>query len=226
MAEEFQVATRHGLTRALGAPPGGSGRVGAVVLLHEYWGLNAHIASLVDRFAQAGFIAVAPDLFNGQTATTPEQGSALAKALSWDDALEVIDGAVAQAKADPRSNGRVAVLGFCLGGAGAFVCAARLAGLSAAVVFYGVPPATAVDWSTADPPPIQAHFASRDQWATADKARDVLQTLALRGRPMELHVYDAGHAFMNDTRPEAYDQESAVLAWQRATEFLHQHLDG
>lgn len=226
MAEEFQVATRHGLARAVGAPPAGTGKAGAVVLLHEYWGLNAHIASLVDRFAEAGFITIAPDLFKGQVATKPEEGAALAKALSWDDALEVIDGAVAQAKADPRSNGKVAVLGFCLGGAGAFVCAARLAGISAAVAFYGVAPATAVDWTVADPPPIQGHFASRDHWATPDKARDVLQTLALRGHAMELHVYDAGHAFMNDTRPDAYNQEAAVLAWQRATEFLHKHLDG
>ena len=111
-----------------------------------------------------------------------------------------------------------------MGGAGALLTASNLPGLSAAVAFYGIPPAQYVDWKSAEPPPIQAHFSSRDQWARAESAAAIRDALVARGREFELHVYDAEHAFVNDTRPEVYDPESARVAWGRMAAFFHKHL--
>ena len=119
-----------------------------------------------------------------------------------------------------RCTGKVAVMGFCMGGALAFATACRVPGLCAVVPFYGVP--TAADWSKVDAP-IQAHFASRDGWAKASSAKEIQAALAARNQPMELHVYDADHAFMNERRPEVHDPAAARLAWQRACDFIRQH---
>ena len=72
--------------------------------------------------------------------------------------------------------------------------------------------------------PILAHFAKNDDWATVAKAEAIKAQLDALGKPMTLEVYDAGHAFVNDTRPEAYDEKSAKLAWQRSIDFLKKNL--
>ena len=69
-----------------------------------------------------------------------------------------------------------------------------------------------------------AHFAKRDEWAKPSLAEDIKKELEGRGQKMELHLYDADHAFVNDTRPEVYSADSAQLAWKRSMEFLHRHL--
>lgn len=225
MSENVSFLARDGgeATGAM-AVPAGEGPVGAVVLLQEWWGVNGHIRDLCDRFAAQGFLVVAPDLYGGVSTADPAEAGRLMTELKWPAALETIAGAVAFLRAHPRCNGKVGVTGFCMGGAGAFVCAARTEGLSAAVPFYGLAPAAYVDWSTAETPPIQAHFASRDAWAKAELAEAVREALTARGREMELHVYDADHAFVNDTRPDVYSEENARLALSRAAAFLHRHL--
>lgn len=197
---------------------------GAVLLLHEWWGLNGHIASLVDRLAAAGFVVLAPDLYGGKVATTPDEAAGLMSALSWSAALTVLDGAAAHLRTHPRCNGRVGVTGFCMGGAGAFIVAARVQGIAAAVPFYGLAPAHVVDWDTAETPPIQAHFSTRDAFAPATRAEALMAKLHARGRTMELHRYDADHAFVNDTRPDVYNPECAAQAWSRMVAFLHAQL--
>jgi carboxymethylenebutenolidase len=194
------------------------------VLLHEWWGLNGHIRSLLERLASAGFVALAPDLFHGQTAKDTADAQRLMTELKWSTALDEIAGAKAWLDAHPRSNRRVGVVGFCMGGAGALATACNVPGVGAAVAFYGVPPAAYADWEKADVPPIQAHFSATDQWARADFARAIRDTLTARGKTMELHVYDADHAFVNDTRPEVYSPENAKLAWSRMAAFFHEHL--
>jgi len=85
------------------------------------------------------------------------------------------------------------------------------------VPFYGLPPSA--DWSRVDAP-IQAHFATQDNWATVDGAKAVQDALGKYKRLMELHVYNAQHAFCNDKRPEVYNAEAASQAWQRAVSFV------
>lgn len=206
------------------AAPDGATPAPALLLVHEWWGLNAHVRDLAERLAAAGFLVLAPDLYDRPPTQDAAEALERVTALDGERSIEELAGARAWLAAHPRSNGAVGIVGFCLGGAFAFRAAARLPELGAAVPFYGVPPQGTADWDQVRCP-IQAHFGARDGHVPPTKAEAIREQLAARGRPMELHVYDAGHAFVNDTRPESYDAASATLAWSRTVAFLHAHLD-
>jgi carboxymethylenebutenolidase len=189
-------------------PPG-------VVVLQEWWGINDQIQSVAKRYADNGFVALVPDLYHGQVAKDAEEAGRMMKALDFGKAVQEIAGAVAFLR--ERSNGKIAVTGYCLGGALAFASAVNIRGLAAVVPFYGLP--GDLDWSKIDAP-VQAHFAQHDDWATvagAQKIKDAVKA------PMELHVYDAQHAFTNDRRPEVYNPEAAKQAWGHALAFIRTH---
>jgi carboxymethylenebutenolidase len=205
------------------ALPAGEGKAPGVVLLQEWWGINDHIRSLLGRLAEAGFVACAPDLYHGKIAKDAETAGKMMGELDWPKAMDEIAGAAAYVASHPRSNGKVGVTGFCLGGALTLAATTMVPQFAAAVAFYGVPGAGKADWSKVKAP-IMAHFAARDEWAKPSLAEDIKKELETRGQKMVLHVYDADHAFVNDTRPEVYNAEAAKLAWTRSMEFLHQHL--
>ena len=205
------------------AEPSGTGKIPTVVLVQEYWGLNAHVKSLVDRLASEGFLVVAPDLYHGKLAKDAAEAGQLMTALDTLEAMKEIGATARFLEGHARSNGKVGVIGFCLGGALSFAAACHVEGLSAVVPFYGVPPAEKVDYAKVTAP-ILAHFAKVDQWATVERAEAIKAQIEATGHSMQLEVYDAGHAFVNDTRPEAYDEKSAKLAWQRTVDFLKKHL--
>ena len=146
------------------------------------------------------------------------------QALDFAKAVGEIGAAVAWAKEQPRSNGKVAVLGFCLGGALTIAAAAHIPGLACAVPFYGVPDLSKLDLGKVSAP-ILAHFAGHDDWASPDKARQIQKDLTAKGKSFELHVYpDAGHAFMRDTDSSKFHAPSAKQAWERTFAFLRTHL--
>lgn len=205
------------------AEPSGDGKAPALVLLQEWWGINAHLQSIATRLAAEGFLVVTPDLYHGKIAKDATEAGQMMTALDTLQAMQEIGGAAAFAKEHPRGNGKVGVIGFCMGGALAFASACHVEGLSAVVPFYGIPPADKVDFSKVTAP-VLAHFGKNDDWATVEKAEAIKKQLDALGKPMQLEVYDAGHAFVNDSRPEAYDEKSAKLAWQRSVEFLKKHL--
>jgi len=224
MSERTSFTTRNGKgADGILRLPSGTGKAPAVVLIQEYWGLNAHVASLADRLAAEGFLVLAPDLYHGMIAKTAEDAGKAMAALDRAQAVDEIGGAIAFLAAHPRSNGKVGIIGFCMGGAYAFTAAAMLPGLSAAVPFYGIPDVTKVDLSKIAIP-VQAHFSKTDQWAKPALAEAVKKELDAKQVPMELHLYDAGHAFMNDTRPEVHDAAASKLAWGRAVSFLKKNL--
>ncbi len=205
------------------AEPSGTGRAPSLVLIQEWWGINGHIRSLADRLANEGFLVVVPDLYHGTVAKDAAEAGALMTALDTLKAVKEIAAAADFLKAHPRGNGKVGVIGFCMGGALSFAAACHVEGLSAVVPFYGTPPASKVDYSRVTAP-ILAHFAKNDDWATVANAEAIKKQLDAHGKSMTLETYDAGHAFVNDTRPEAYDEKSATLAWKRSMEFLKTHL--
>lgn len=223
MAEKVTFAARSG-AEASGelVLPAGEGKAPAIVLIQEWWGVNDHIRSLLDRLAAAGFVALAPDLYHGKVTADAGEAGRLMTELDKPGALEEIAGAVRYLADHERSNGKVGVMGFCMGGALAFAAAATIPEIGAAVPFYGIPSPTP-DYAQVKAP-ILAHFAARDQWAKASLAQEIQQQLQGLGKSIELHVYDAEHAFMNDTRAEVYDANAARLAWNRTIEFLQQHL--
>lgn len=225
MTQKITFAARSG-AQASGelVLPAGEGKAPAVVLIQEWWGVNDHIRSLLDRLASAGFVALAPDLYHGKVTRDPAEAGRLMTELDKPGAIEEIAGAVRYLAAHERSNGKVGVMGFCMGGALSFAAAAAVPELGAAVPFYGIP-SPGPDYSRVQAP-ILAHFAARDQWAKPEGAQQLKQQLEALGKSMELHVYDADHAFVNDTRPEVYNPAAAALAWDRSVEFLKQHLGG
>lgn len=203
------------------AEPQGAAKAPTLVLLQEWWGVNDHITSLVQRFAAEGFLTLAPDLYRGVLAKNAEQAGEMMGALDWPRAMDDIAGAVALLRAHPAGNGKVGVTGFCMGGALAFASACNVEGIDAVVPFYGVPKDADYTKVTA---PIQAHFAKHDGWAKPELAAAIRDQLAAQGKRMELHIYDAQHAFANDTRPEVYDEAATKLAWERTVTFLKSKL--
>ena len=191
-------------------------------MIQEWWGLNAQIRGVADRLAQAGYTALVPDLYRGRSTVEAEEAHHLMTGLNFADAAsQDVRGAVQHLLAQGAS--RVGVTGFCMGGAMSFAAACHVPGLSAVVPFYGVPVPEKVDYAKVTAP-IQAHVAEHDAWVTVAKAKAIQDELASRSHPMELCVYDAQHAFVNDTRPEVYHPENAKLAWGRMVEFFRKHL--
>ncbi len=202
--------------------PAGTGKAPALLVVQEWWGVNDHIRSLVDRFAEAGFLALAPDLYHGKTTKDAGEAGKLMGALDWKVAVEDVAGAFAFLEKHPRSNGKVGITGFCMGGAVALASAAQLPGLRAVVPFYGIPDAS-TDFSKLNGP-VLGHFAKRDQYIPAAGAEGLGKRLRDAGKSAEIHLYDADHAFVNDTRPEVYNAAEAKVAWERTLKFLHAEL--
>ena len=199
------------------AAPAGTGKAPAVVVIQEWWGLNDQIKKTCERFAAEGFLALAPDLYHGKLTKRADEAQHLMSTLDWGRALEDLAGAVTYLREHERSTGKVSVMGFCMGGALSFLTACNVPGLAAVAPFYGVPPDQ--DWSKVDAP-VQAHFASHDDWATPDKGRAIKAAIERAGGSMELFVYDAQHAFFNEQRPEVHSKEASELAWKRTIDFL------
>lgn len=199
-----------------GAAPG-------LIVVMEWHGLNDGIRKLCDRFAAEGFVALAPDLYHGEVATDDARAGELMQAMSTRGAMEDIALGMATLRASPQSNGKIGIVGFCMGGAMAFAAAVAVDGLSCAVPFYGIPVEAYFD-PTKVQVPIQAHFAKTDGWAKPELAAEFRDGVIAAGGTMEVFVYDAGHAFMRASDPAVYDEEAAKLAWSRAVAFLKTHL--
>jgi carboxymethylenebutenolidase len=122
-----------------------------------------------------------------------------------------------------RSGAKVGLTGFCMGGAVTIIGAAKIPELTAGVVFYGIPPEQAA--KPADVKiPLQAHFASKDDWCTPQAVDGWEKAMQAAGKSLELYRYEADHGFANEQRMAVHDREAAELAWNRATSFFHKHL--
>jgi carboxymethylenebutenolidase len=206
------------------AEPAGDGSHPALIIVHEWWGLNDHVKDIVGRFAGQGYIAFAPDLYDGKLATDPDTAGRYMQGLDQKRALETLDGAIRYLKGLPNvSAGRIGVTGFCMGGSFALLLACHSKDIKASVPFYGdVPPDDVLKNLSA---PILFIGAENDMWITNDKIERLRDGMQKLGKPGEVKVYEGvGHAFFNDTRPEAYNARAAADAWKRVTEFLSSNL--
>jgi carboxymethylenebutenolidase len=198
----------------------GAGKPG-IVVIQEWWGLNEQICGIADRFAAAGITALAPDLFQGRVTTKPDEASHLMNGLDFPSAThQDIRGAAQHLK---ESCAKVAVMGFCMGGALAVAGAVHVPEVDAAVCFYGIPPKDFADPAKIHVP-FQGHFANHDDWCTPAAVNALEADLKKSGAPYELYRYDAHHAFCNERRPEVYDAASAKTAWERMLKFLSARL--
>lgn len=203
-----------------------SGKEGpGLVLVQEWWGLVDHIKDVADRFAAAGFVVLAPDLYDGEKTKSPDQAAKMFMALRIGEAAKDIRGAARHLIARPDvTPKKVGVLGFCMGGQLALYAGQEYPDEIGAVVdFYGVHPNVPIDPAKVRVP-VQLHFAKRDTSVPEAKAKELTAKLAETGSDVSSHFYDADHAFFNDTRPEVHDPEAAEKAWTRTVAFLTQHL--
>ncbi|MFO0569629.1 MAG: dienelactone hydrolase family protein [Polyangiaceae bacterium] len=175
MSQEVDLETRNGRTRAALGEPSAGGAPG-LVLIHEWWGLNDDMRSLVDRFAAEGFRALALDLYGGRVTSDPAVAMQLATELKTLEAIPLVEAAVAELKS--RGSARVGITGFCLGGAVALAAACHVGELAACVPFYGLPRPEHADHS--EPAPILGHYGAKDPMATEERVRGV-QAAARQG---------------------------------------------
>lgn len=221
--EEIEIPTREGTLAAfVCAPAGGLGR--GVLVLHEAWGLVDHIRGVCERLAREGFVALAPDLFRGvRPADLDEMRREAARLDVARTGAALAAAADALLGRDEVDGPRIGAVGFCMGGHLALLAAAASPRIAAAVDFYGLP------WLDFDLAPIRASvlgiFAERDEMVTArevEALRGRLEAARVRAR---FHVQPgAGHAFMNDSKPDRFDATAAAENWSRMLAFLRAEL--
>ena len=206
----------------------------AVLIFQEVFGINDNIRGLAEQLADAGYLALAPDVFwrierrfERKDESGLADGMAHVQQLDFDLVPGDLTATMAHALAMPECNGRVGAVGFCLGGTLAYLFAATARvdgrGPDAVVSYYGSAINGMLDLAQRVECPVLFHYGAQDPYIPAEKVDEVERALA--GRPdVTLHRYDAGHAFSNWDAPSMYDQAAAEAAWEKTTAFLGEHL--
>ena len=210
------------------AKPEGQPR-GAIVVLQEIFGVNAHIRSVADRYAAQGYVAVAPAMFQraqpdvelGYTEDDMKQGFALkmaVEALPAPGVLRDVEAAVAHA-AELVPGGKIGVVGFCWGGLMTWRTACNLASVSAAVCYYGGGMTGEQEANRQALAPVLAHFGTKDHYISLES----VEAFKKAQPKVEVHIYEADHGFNCDMRG-SYNEAAAKLANERTLAFFKQHL--
>ena len=206
------------LARPAGHGPG-------IVVIQEWWGLVPHIKHVADRFAAEGFVALAPDLYHGESTKSPDQAGKLMMSLKIDETAKDLRGAVRYLQAQPDVTGqKIGTVGFCMGGALSLYAACKNPEVGACVVFYGGHPNVKPDLASLQAP-VLGLYAQKDTFVTPAVVRELEAKLKALGKRSDIHIYpDADHAFFNYERPEVYNATAAEDAWTRTTEFFRREL--
>lgn len=203
-----------------------SGHGPATVVLQEWWGLDDHIRSACDRLAAAGFIALAPDLYHGETTEQPDEAKQKMMAMSMPTAELEMSGAVAFLAAhEGRTGTGVGSIGWCLGGGLSVWAAATNPQIVATVTYYYVMAHGRPDFAKISGP-VLGHFGTADGFVPVEDAQALLGELQAAGVDAEFIYYEgAGHAFFNESdRFGTYDPQAAELSWERSLDFLRANL--
>ncbi len=193
-----------------------------ILLLHAWWGLKPFFKQLCDRLAEQGFVALAPDLRNGQIAKTVEEAQQLMAQSDSHFTKAAVLAATEYLLSLPEREGQaIGVIGFSMGAAWSLVVASSVPDrVAAAVLFYG---AGEVDVNSIKAK-VLGHYSDVDKWEPHDEIRQLESRLKLAGVDVQFHLYPGRpHWFVEEDRPE-YDPEAAAMAWQRTFEFLRLHL--
>lgn len=222
--ETLNLKTRNGASTAFVALPAemrADAKSPAVILIHEWWGINNHIRDIASRYAEEGFLCVAPDLFRGKTASDAQQAAKLMSDLAIDDGIATIKSAVEETTR-AYSAEKIGITGFCMGGTFALRAACEISTFKASAPFYGDIP----DDATLSKLRVSTLFiaGARDQWINIEKVNTLKEAARKHNLPLEVKSYDADHAFFNDTRPEVYNAQAARDAWQRVLTHFREHL--
>jgi carboxymethylenebutenolidase len=206
------------------ASPAHSNAAPAIVVIQEWWGLNDQIRGVADRLARCGYLALVPDLYRGKNTVEEEEAHHLMETLDFGDAVsQDIAGAVSFLK---ERASKIAVTGFCMGGALTLLTLSQNTDLAAGVVWYGAPPLEYIDASKIKVP-LQGHWGTQDAFfpiATIDALETRLRDAGVHA---EFHRYLAYHAFANETAVgpgrisgTQFDAVWSAQAWDRALTFF------
>ncbi|NNF00180.1 MAG: dienelactone hydrolase family protein [Pyrinomonadaceae bacterium] len=220
--ETLAFDTPNGATTAYTAAPDEINEsTKAVILIHEWWGLNDHIKKIAERYAGEGFIAVAPDLYRGKLAADPDEAAKLMADLAIDDGLETIKSAMAKAR-ESFGVPNFGISGYCMGGTFALEAACRVEGLKAAAPYYGDIPSE--DVLKGLEIPVVFVSGTKDAWINPAKVSELTGAAEKYDLSVESLVYEADHAFSNSSRPEVYDKDAAEDAWAKVIKFFNENL--
>lgn len=195
-----------------------------LILVHEWWGLNDHIKGVADRFADEGFVVLAPDLYAGEVTGNAVEAGRLMQSLDQRQAIAMLNAVVDYLKQQGTVKGNtIGVTGFCMGGSFALLLACYNQDIRASAPFYGdVPSDEVLKDLTA---PVLFIGAEYDQWITKEKMERLRSAMREYGKEGDVVIYPGvDHAFLNDTRPDMYNKEAAEDAWKRVVSFLAGHL--
>lgn len=208
----------------LSVPASGSGA--GVIVLQEWWGLVDHIKSVADRFANAGFVALAPDLYHGASTTNPDEAGRLMMALDIERAAKDLGAAIRALRSlDATTSEGVGTVGFCMGGQLSLFAACENRDVDACVIYYGIHPEVKPRISKLTAP-VLGFFGEHDEMVTPLRARNLQAQLKDAGKHVDFTIFPgAGHAFFNSDRPEAYVEQAANISWDRMIAFLHKMIN-
>jgi carboxymethylenebutenolidase len=212
--------------RGFQAWPQKGGPYPAVIIMHEWWGLNSHMQDLTFRLAQHGYVALAVDQYGRQGGVVTADPAHAAQLMAKIDRTHLVQDLNAATEylnfQDYVTKNRIAVMGFCMGGSNALIYACARRQLRAAVVFYGKVPRESLSGLYC---PVLYHQAESDDWITEEEVAALSSALAARNVPCEVYKYPGtSHAFFNDTRPEVYNAAAAAEAWARTLAFLDKYI--
>ncbi len=199
------------------------GAAPAVIVIQEWWGLDEHIRAVTRRFAEAGFAALAPDLYHGSVTTEPDEARKLVMELDMAAAVREIDQAISfMLEHEFVASVKAGIIGYCLGGGLALQTATVSEQVAAAVPYYGalLSPDQAAQVKAA----VQAHYGTADRFDLNDVAEmiEIIKTQA--GFDAEAHIYEgAPHSFFNDTR-NSYRAAAAAAAWERTLAWFRSYI--
>jgi carboxymethylenebutenolidase len=225
MGEMIEFPSNGGTAQGYLATPESGGGL-PLVVIQEWWGLVPHIQDVCERFAAEGFVALAPDLYRGESTTEPDEAGKLMMAMNLEQAAKDMGGAVDEV-ASLANGSRVGVTGFCMGGGLALVLACQRPDLvKACVPWYGIIPwpEAQPDWTRLDAR-VLGHFAEADGFFNPEAVGELQEKLTSLGKEAELIVHPGvDHAFFNDTRPEVYDAATSATGWAMTVGFLKEQL--
>ena len=218
--ETLTFETPDGQTTAYVATPDTDTKK-SVLIIQEYWGVNDHIKDIAGRYANEGFIAIAPDLYRGKIAKVKNEASDLMASLKLEDGLATIRAAIEEGM-EKYGAMHFGINGFCMGGTYALRAACELEGISAAAPFYGdIPPEEVLKKLTV---PTIFVSATQDAWINPQKVATLEGIVEKYELPVTVAKYEADHAFFNDQRPEVYNEAAAKDAWAQVIELFNVNL--